>query len=251
MGKEEVKKHVQDILKETFKILKEKYKAQKNTESNIDEGSRIIFPTNYTDKNSLRISEQELRFVFVEQLNKILAKNNWYYSVETPTKWYYKFGDKVEDIRSNESPKKSYRSGNFDLAIHDEGNKIIALIEFKARNVSAHDFKKDFEKLCNKGEGDNDTLRCFFLLLESFSESESDGSTLVSIRDKKINPRELSNEEKKKTGDTPEYKNYNKVYFCAYSLKKEETVTDLILSGISGDTKGYYPQDLGLKIKKS
>jgi hypothetical protein len=98
MGKEEVKKHVQDILKETFKILKEKYKAQKNTESNIDEGSRIIFPTNYTDKNSLRISEQELRFVFVEQLNKILAKNNWYYSVETPTKWYYKFGDKVEDI---------------------------------------------------------------------------------------------------------------------------------------------------------
>jgi hypothetical protein len=76
MGKEEVKKHIQDILKETFKILKEKYKAQKNTESNIDEGSRIIFPTNYTDKNSLRISEQELRFMFVEQLNKILAKNN-------------------------------------------------------------------------------------------------------------------------------------------------------------------------------
>jgi hypothetical protein len=84
--------------------------------------------------------------------------------------------------------------------------------------------------------------------LESFSESESDGSTLVSIRDKKINPRELSNEEKEKTGDTPEYKNYHNVYFCAYSLKKEETVTDLI---IPKDKPQNYPNDLGLEIKKS
>lgn len=38
-----------------------------------------------------RISEQELRFIFVEQFNKYCKNNSWnaYYSVETPTEEKY------------------------------------------------------------------------------------------------------------------------------------------------------------------
>lgn len=93
------KEHVKKIIAQTFEVIKKVYDTQKEEFGNSSEfcesGSRIIFPK-YSGRyrnGETRISEQELRFIFVEQFNKYCKKNSWnaYYSVETPTEEKYIF----------------------------------------------------------------------------------------------------------------------------------------------------------------
>jgi hypothetical protein len=193
MEKKEVEQHVKNILGRTFDILKDAYWAQTEKSISVNKPkTHLIFPLKKSD-DSNRISEQELRFVFVEQLNEEIKgistdgkkSEEWdvYYSVETPTYYNYSFGDKPKDIICYKA-KKEGRSGNIDLTIHDNKGKRIALIEFKFDNVTEHAFKKDFEKLHEEQDEKNkdfDPLRLFVLMLNSFKEN-----TKSSIRDAKI-----------------------------------------------------------------
>lgn len=142
-------KHVTAILDRTFKVLQAVYESQ--TETNFDFSpsrmSRIIFPKKR--KTEKRVSEQELRFIFVEQLNEEI-KQGWdvYYSVETPTEETYSgFKD------GNPKCDKDGRSAAIDLVIHDNTSKRIVLIEFKAHTAEEKDYKKDLCKLvCEEAE---------------------------------------------------------------------------------------------------
>ena len=58
---------------------------------NNDSGSRLKFPTYRNGQR--RVSEQELRFVFVEQLQDLLKEYDFFYSIETPTNGKYKFSE--------------------------------------------------------------------------------------------------------------------------------------------------------------
>lgn len=112
------------------------------------------------------MSEQELRFIFVEQLNEYVRKN-WdvYYSVETPTEYNYRFSGASGPVCHG--TEANGRSANIDLSIHDNQGKRIALIEFK----HGHDFdamNKDFLKLA-KEKGDS--LRFFVGLLSSSEQA--------------------------------------------------------------------------------
>jgi hypothetical protein len=234
MGKEEVERHVKNILGRTFDILKDAYWAQTEKSISVNKPkTHLIFPLKKSD-DSNRISEQELRFVFVEQLNEEIKgistdgkkSKEWdvYYSVETPTYYNYSFGDKPKDIICYKA-KKEGRSGNIDLTIHDNKGKRIALIEFKFDNVTEHAFKKDFEKLHEEQDEKNkdfDPLRLFVLMLNSFKDN-----TKSSIRDAKISPKSVN-------------KDYKNVYFCAYSLEKGDYVTGEILN--ENDKEEGYPQ---------
>ena len=128
---------LEEVINNTFEILR------KN-----DSGSRIVFPT-YRDSNH-RVSEQELRFVFVEQVQELLKEYDYYYSVETPTKDKYRFSSKG----SYEKPLVSTdgKSASFDLSIVDKSNNTIAIIEFKAKNSDSHEYAKDLCKLWNPNE---------------------------------------------------------------------------------------------------
>lgn len=103
---------LEEVINNTFEILR------KN-----DSGSRIVFPT-YRDSNH-RVSEQELRFVFVEQVQGLLKEYDYYYSVETPTKDIYRFSQDKKYI----SPRidESGKSASFDLSIVDKSNNTIAI----------------------------------------------------------------------------------------------------------------------------
>jgi hypothetical protein len=222
MEKETVEQHVKNILGRTFDILKDAYWAQTEKSISVNKPkTHLIFPLKKSD-DSNRISEQELRFVFVEQLNEEIKgistdgkkSEEWdvYYSVETPTYYNYSFGDKPKDIICYKA-KKEGRSGNIDLTIHDNKGKRIALIEFKFDNVTEHAFKKDFEKLHEEQDEKNkdfDPLRLFVLMLNSFKEN-----TKSSIRDAKISPKSVN-------------KDYSNVYFCAYSLEKGDVTNDIL-----------------------
>lgn len=169
----ETKDHVRIILNNTFKIISETYKYQKEDCDFAPAGkSRLIFPKK--SDGSIRVSEQELRFIFVEQLNEYV-RENWdvYYSVETPTEYNYRFsGANVPECYGT---GVDGRSANIDLSIHDNRGHRIALIEFK----HGHDFEamnKDFLKLAKEN---GDSLRFFVGLLSS-----SDGQTVESIANK-------------------------------------------------------------------
>lgn len=168
--------HIEKVIKRTFKIIKKVYDNQqeKNGLKDAGNGSRIIFPKKRKD-DTTRVSEQELRFIFVEQLNEEINKNkDWdvYYSVETPTIEEYGFTD----------PSKK-ESGNIDLVLHDSCFKRIALIEFKAKNPSRKAYQKDFVKLTKEPD---DSLRYFIQILEN---------TYKNTKENIINEKVDSNEE--------------------------------------------------------
>lgn len=129
------------LIERTFDVLREVYNNQREGKGVFSSncGSRIVFPL-YRNGNT-RVSEQELRFVFVEQFNKIAKENKLYYSVETPTKYTYKFSN------NNPCVDKNGQSGEFDMVIHNEQGERICLIEFKANFPAVSGYEKDFLKL--------------------------------------------------------------------------------------------------------
>lgn len=196
---------IQEIIGKTFETLRQCYDNQENSKGFEKKGnSRLVFPMYGKHRNyETRISEQELRFVFVEEFNKYCDENSlaWFYSVETPTMDKYVFkGPKTPRIDSNG------QSASFDLVIYNSQRKRIALIEFKALNPNKKCFKKDFLKLNNDAEGD--VLRYFVMVLKNH-----DDETIKSINEK-ITPKE-------------------KVSFHCYSLEKGIHITADILKGVS------------------
>ena len=171
MGHKTDKECIEEAIKSTFDALQDAYLYQqeaspKPTDAKRQCRSRIVFPKKRKRKGEVtRISEQELRFVFVEQLNKKIEKD-WdvFYAVETPTK------DSYSGFSKGQNPKQDNngRSGEFDLVVFNNQLKRIALIEFKANNASSHDHKKDFIKLNNPKEGGTDVLRYLIEIVNAY-----------------------------------------------------------------------------------
>ena len=129
----------------------------------------IIFPK-YRN-NELRVSEQEMRFAFVEELRRLYPE--WRYSIETPTQEKYYFKDKTPRVDSEKG-----KSAQFDLTIY-EGERILANIEFKAHNCPVKDMAKDFLKLTADRKDDPNIARVFIHLFDAF-----DTRTYNNVREK-------------------------------------------------------------------
>lgn len=156
---------INSIISKTFEVLEMvfQYQNEGNPCRIVNPDSRLVFPHYSTlyRNGEIRISEQELRFVFVEQFNKYCKDNNLnlFYSVETPTELKYLFKDK-----SNPRADDDGQSAMVDLAIHNERYERIALIEFKALNPDEFSYKKDFCKLTAEWEN-NKSLTTFFVMI--------------------------------------------------------------------------------------
>ncbi|MBQ8957529.1 MAG: hypothetical protein IJ057_03345 [Bacteroidales bacterium] len=103
------KDYIEDVVCKTFEAIQDAYNYQQEKAPKLDNPSRIklsriVFPKKRRGETT-RISEQELRCVFVEQLNKKIAEG-WdvYYSFETPTQDAYSGfsnGGAIEDALVN------------------------------------------------------------------------------------------------------------------------------------------------------
>ena len=158
----EIKDRIVDILHNTFCVLDNCYQYNNEASSQADyekAGSRIIFPR-YSN-GERRISEQELRFVFIDQFIRYCEKTQWdaYYSVETPTEWRYRFSG-VE--KPHKTDGEDGQSAMLDVCIHDNKGTRLCLIEFKAGNPDKFCYVKDLVKLYEEGK-----LGFFVQLLES------------------------------------------------------------------------------------
>ena len=174
----EIKDRIAEVLDRTFKVLDKCYEHndEKSEKANSQaSGSRLIFPCySKTYRNGeRRISEQELRFVFIEQFNKYCEEIGWdaYYSVETPTEWKYRFSG---EAKPHKTEGDDGQSGMVDVCIHDNKGSRICLIEFKAGNPEAFCYIKDLVKLKEEGQ-----LGFFVQLLE-----KQDGGTWDNIKKK-------------------------------------------------------------------
>ena len=188
-----MKKKIEEIADVAFERLLKVYESK-------TEGG-IIFPkyTHGQKKGKLRVSEQEMRFAFVEEMRSKYP--NWYYSVETPTDKKYLFKGKPCIIPEEE---QGGQSAQFDLTIYEDskGEKVLAHIEFKAHNPDIHEMKKDFLKL-SEDTTDPNTARVFIHLLKTCNDG-----TVKNLREEKLK----------------DCKKENVKYLC-YSLN-EHTVTD-------------------------
>ena len=180
----DIKNIINEITTKTFEVLKNVYANQIEGHEFTQgaNGSRLIFPhysTVYRDGET-RISEQELRFVFIEQFNAYCVENNLmlFYSVETPTEYKYTFTDK-----NNPHKDEDGQSAMFDLCIHNEKLERIALIEFKALNPDKFCYKKDFCKLDSEKEG-KPNLDTFFIMIVKNADNDTFKNINVKIQNK-------------------------------------------------------------------
>lgn len=236
MDNSELKNHIDAIIDKTFNVIKEVYKNQKErTEGsqNAPESkpskvcSRILFPLYSQHKNDInkskpnRISEQELRFIFVEQFYAYINKKqkkfpeliNLYYSVETPTNRSYIFskgGPKVVVNPKNGRDENGNKcvSARTDLTIYKkEKDNFIkrALIEFKAHDPIQINYKKDICKLINEHPEGEDYLKYFIQIIDETREKEKEKDRWGKI-EKKFSALEELNTDKK---------NYSINYRCS------------------------------------
>lgn len=152
----ELEKIMDDLLKRAgIKLFGSYYNESPKKET------RIIFPKKRD--GSVRVSEQEMRFAFVEAFNETYAdySENLYYAVEVPTKDLY-------DFRTTPPQIGKGQSAMFDLVLYDDNGPRV-FIEFKGNNPSAKHYNKDFCKLENEIEyGEkNNTLRYFIEILKN------------------------------------------------------------------------------------
>ena len=159
MEDEIVKKHIDVIIENTFNTISEVYRTQMENQkigTYNNNSSRIIFPLKRESKDKkevFRISEQELRFVFVEEFNKYCSKN-WdaYYSVETPTSKRYDFSNKEMPCKVD-YPNGQSAMVDFSIFLKEQDKLTrVALIEFKALNPDKQSYMKDYVKLLNEDQ---------------------------------------------------------------------------------------------------
>ena len=113
---------------------------------------KMIFPQKENNgEKEIRISEQELRFQFVEEFVK-RSKAGYFYSVETPTESKYSFGKKFCDIRVDEIDGQSALSDMMIYKREDGKYQRNLNIEFKHANVELAHIAKDILKLVNESQ---------------------------------------------------------------------------------------------------
>ena len=187
METNKLKDMMETIIQNTFNRLETAYNNHKegfnsNLSLPLSKESRLVFPAYYKNGEikGTRISEQELRFAFVEEFNYYCRENkiNLFYSVETPTK------DTYSDFSTDPKQNPDGRSGEFDMVIYNENLHRVCLIEFKANNADEVDHKKDFLKLDIDEKDNNEVLRYFIEIVKSYSDD-----TVNSLKDNKFKYR--------------------------------------------------------------
>lgn len=110
---------------------------------------KLIFP-NYRNGN-VRHSEQELRQIFLKNVEE---DGNYFYSIETPTKYVYCISNSDNPIvKENHETGDGHKSASWDVTLYTEKktDSLASCIEFKYNNPDEKSgICKDFLKLAKE-----------------------------------------------------------------------------------------------------
>lgn len=132
---------------------------------------QLIFPSKRDGK---RISEQELRQLFIEEFKEKHEK--LYFSIETPTVYSYSFTNELNEICVSENGQ----SALIDMCILEKESDTseytrLLNVEFKHKNATEVNISKDILKLMHEDENG-----AFILLLKN-----TNSGTLNNLADKR------------------------------------------------------------------
>lgn len=189
----------------------------------VPDAGRLVFPT-YRN-GTLRVSEQEARFAFVEAMRA----SELLYSVETPTTKRYSFTGKTA------------LSAQTDLAMYGGDGIRVCNVEFKAKGVSPSAKKhlpiyKDIEKLMREPE-----WGLWFHLLEAV-----DNSTIGHLLSVIADQMERVTQQHAEDLETPGLTIHVCVLQHGFSIHRE-----FVAQETSGLSAGGLREALGIRIKVS
>ena len=132
--------------------------------------SQLIFP--HSNKGDVRHSEQELKQIF---LRNVEEDKNYFYSIETPTEYGYRFSDtEMPLVKENHEKDDKYESARFDVSLYSKNNKddLLTHVEFKYGNPDKKSgICKDFLKLVSEVKFTNEKKNFFVHYLSVKEES--------------------------------------------------------------------------------
>ena len=149
--------------------------------------SQLIFP--HSNKGDVRHSEQELRQIFLRNVEEDSDKT-YFYSIETPTKYGYRFKDS-KNLEVDKSHKKGeHQAARFDVSLYNNKYELLNHIEFKYGNPKKKTpICKDFLKLAieNKIEDKNDLSKVIVYLVCIHGKGKTASTYHFSLADLKKN----------------------------------------------------------------
>ena len=139
--------------------------------------SQLIFPC-YRDGNERR-SEQELRQIF---LRNVEEDKTYFYSIETPTKYGYRFKDS-KNLEVDKSHKKGeHQAARFDVSLYNNKYELLNHIEFKYGNPKKKGpICKDFLKLAKEVKLTNEKKSFFVHYLNIEKENAWESSKFQKL----------------------------------------------------------------------
>ena len=142
--------------------------------------SQLIFP--HSNKGDVRHSEQELRQIF---LRNVEEDKNYFYSIETPTEYGYRFSDtEMPLVKENHEKDDKYESARFDVSLYSKNNKddLLTHVEFKYGNPDKKSgICKDFLKLVSEVKFTNEKKNFFVHYLCVKTEKGWESRTFPSL----------------------------------------------------------------------
>jgi hypothetical protein len=175
---------------------------------------RLIFPNKEQKTGNIkRISEQELRLLFIEVFLKDNSNDdaNLFYSIETPTVKKYRFGKEYKEIEATVDG----RSASLDMCVFERKSnkyKRILNVEFKHENVPLKNIAKDLLKLiheeqdgafihllnntnsgtlCNQNENRDGVLDKYYESFDNFGKYWSNDKKTIQIVVMSLNQKVL------------------------------------------------------------
>ncbi len=151
--------------------------------------SQLIFP--HSNKGDVRRSEQELRQIFLKNVEEDSEKT-YFYSIETPTEYGYRFKD-PKNLKVDENHKKGeHQAARFDISLYNkpykENDKASNHIEFKFGNPDQKNaICKDFLKLVSEVDLTNEKKSFFVHYLCVKKENGWKSQTFPSLFKKYCN----------------------------------------------------------------
>ena len=224
-------KGVENLIEKSFDDL---VKALTNNGS----FGQLIFPK--TRNKSERYSEQELKQIFLEHVK---GKKIYFYSVETPTEYFYCFKNSENPtVKENHEKGDNHKAARFDVSLYNNKYELLNHIEFKYGNPKKKGpICKDFLKLAKEVKLTNEKKSFFVHYLNIEKENAWESSKFQKLFE---NYRKSVDEIENKIEDKNDLSKVIVYLVCIHGKGKTASTYHFSLNDLKNYTVGTKYSDL-------